>query len=460
MASKNNQEDERLTKVEEQRKEALSENEKLYGGMVEKSDSFYQGLVDESKQWADTQSQIQQEQTDFVVEQIEQQKEQAKKDYTKEQKAAYRDWQKQDNAYGAQAEQMAANGLANTGFSETAKVGMYNTYQNRVATAKESLDKVILGYNNKITEAKLQNSSALAELAHTSLQQQLQFLLEGFQYKNSLLQEEANKKLTINSMYDSKYQAVVDQINTEKAFAEQQRQYNEQFKYQKEQDQKNYELQQAQFAYQKEQDQKNYEMQLRQMKLEEDKYKTEKEAYEIAEKEYQAELAAEKGAPGNNNAKTVAKDDYYFDGTTQPRYYENIRLTKSNLTAKILDEDLGIKSTNKIWKAGDKYVVWNHATKSYLDVTEEILFEDSKGQPKYIDNYKVTSAGTIKNTIGSYKNISTSQKVYKAGEKYFVWDSKKKTYLNVTSEYKKYLKEKKKKESKIVSTYKGWSGLW
>lgn len=226
MAYEINYDDKRFKQVEADKKTALSENEKLYSGMVNDSDKYYQAQIDASKQWADTQTQLQQEQTDFAIEKIEQQKEQAQKDYTREQSGAYVDWQKQSNKYGANAEQAAAQGLQNTGWSESSQVSMWNSYQNRVATARESYNNAILNYNNAIKDAQLQNNSALAEIAYQALQKQLELSLQGFQYKNTLLIEKANTKRDIDNQYYSRYQDVLSQINTENALAEQIRQFN------------------------------------------------------------------------------------------------------------------------------------------------------------------------------------------------------------------------------------------
>jgi hypothetical protein len=170
---------------------------------------------------------MQQEKTDFAIQQIEQQKAQTQKDYQKEQSGAYVDWQKQSNQYGANAEQMAAQGMAGSGYSESAQVSMYNTYQNRVATAREAFVRATLNYDNSIREAQLQNNSLLAEIAYNALQQQLELSLKGFQYKNQLLLEKANKKVEMENMYYNRYQDVLKQINTENAMAEEVRQYNE-----------------------------------------------------------------------------------------------------------------------------------------------------------------------------------------------------------------------------------------
>ena len=226
-----NYEDERFQAVETDKNAAMSEMDNVYQGMIDQSDSFYQSQIDASKEWADKQSQLQQEQTDFTIEQIEQQKDQAHKDYLKEQSGAYKDWQKESNQYGVIAEQMASSGLTNTGFSESSQVSMYNTYQNRVSTARESYNQAVLNYNNSIKEARLQNNSILAEIAHEALTKQLELSLEGFQYKNNLILEQANKKIELDNIYYTRWQNVLDQMNTENAmkFEADQAELNRQF---------------------------------------------------------------------------------------------------------------------------------------------------------------------------------------------------------------------------------------
>ena len=68
-----NYEDERFQQVEADKNAAMSELEQTYGGMIGEADKYYQAQIDAAQNWADKQSQIQQEQTDFTIEQIEQQ---------------------------------------------------------------------------------------------------------------------------------------------------------------------------------------------------------------------------------------------------------------------------------------------------------------------------------------------------------------------------------------------------
>lgn len=245
-----NTEDERLTDIKLEGAQKEAEVGFTYDSMAAQSDKFYDAKINATKDWEKTQSQLQQENTDFTIEKIEQQKEQSHKDYIKEQSGAYADWQKQSNAYGVNAEIQAANGLANSGYSESSKVSMYNTYQNRVATAREAQQQAVLNYNNAIKEAQMQNNSILAEIANQSLQQQLDLSIAGFQYKNTLITEKLSRQLETKSMYNNMYMSMLDQINQEKAMAENIRQFNKTHKLQNKQFKESKRQWEAEMAFQ------------------------------------------------------------------------------------------------------------------------------------------------------------------------------------------------------------------
>ena len=244
-----NYEDERFKNVEAERDQRLDELNQTYNNMINQSDEFYNRQIDAARDYAVTQQDLQNQQTELAVNEINQAKEKANKDYLREQRGAYADWQKQSNQYGVNAEQQAAAGLQNTGYSESSQVSMYNQYQNRVSTARESYNLAVQNYDNKIAEARLANNSKLAEIAYQALQQELELSLNGFQYKNTLLLDQINKQQSISDTYYNRWQNVLSQMNTENALAEQIRQYNEKMAYQKQRDkvadaqwQKEYEL--------------------------------------------------------------------------------------------------------------------------------------------------------------------------------------------------------------------------
>jgi hypothetical protein len=318
-----NYEDERFQQVESDKTSALSNLEKTYADMVNNTDKYYQDQINASQQWADKQSQLQQEKTDFTIEQIEQQKAQAQKDYTKEQSGAYVDWRKQSNEYGTEAEKMASAGLQNTGYSESSQVSMYNTYQNRVASARESYNQAVLNYNNAIKDARLQNNAALAEIAYQALQTQLELSLQGFQYKNNLVLEQTNKKMEADQMYYNRYQDVLEQINRENAVAEEVRQFNLGY----EQKVKEYEEGIRQFneeiARLKENDAKEYELAIQELELKKQQLEEEKRQFDeqmalqkkkkkssSSPKVYDPKTPADEPVEYVNDTSALVKGDY------------------------------------------------------------------------------------------------------------------------------------------------------
>ena len=69
-----NYEDERFAKVDADHEQRVNDVESTYAGIVGNTDQYYQAQIDATKEWEAKQSQLQQEQTDFTIEQIEQQK--------------------------------------------------------------------------------------------------------------------------------------------------------------------------------------------------------------------------------------------------------------------------------------------------------------------------------------------------------------------------------------------------
>ena len=130
---------------------------------------------------------------------------------------------------------MASAGLANTGYSESSQVAMYNTYQNRIATARESLNNVIMNYNNNIKEAQLQNNATLAQIYTDLAVKQAELTLEGALYKNQLIQDLAKQNVEFENTKWNRWQDVYQQINTENSLAWDAAKYYDNQKWQTEQ---------------------------------------------------------------------------------------------------------------------------------------------------------------------------------------------------------------------------------
>lgn len=255
-----NYDDERFTQVEQDKQNELNKYNQTYDNLIAERENFTQQQQDYVDNWKTTQEQIANDNLNHQLDLYNQQKEKAEQEYQKEAKASYIDYQKEVDKYGVSRENVAANGLSNSGYAESSKVDMYNTYQNRIATARESLTNIKLEFDNAIKEAQLSNNATLAELALQQMQQKLEIALEGFNYKDTQTQNKLNWEYNLNNTYYDRYKDVENQINYENEQAEAIRQFNEQMAYKKEQDriaqqnwEREYALQQQRLAYEREQ---------------------------------------------------------------------------------------------------------------------------------------------------------------------------------------------------------------
>lgn len=255
MASYNvNYNDERFTQLEQEKQTELNKYNQTYDALIDERNQFtnqQQNLVD---QWQQTQEQIANDNLNHQINLYNQQKEQTQKDYQKEANASYIDYLKETDRYGVSREQMAQNGLSNSGYSESSKVSMYNTYQNRIASARQSKETAMLEFNNAIEQARLTNNATLAENALVALQQKMQIALEGFNYKDTATQNKLNWEYNINNNYYDRYKDVENQINYENEQAEAIRQYQEQMEFQRQQAALEQQRWEQELAYQREQD--------------------------------------------------------------------------------------------------------------------------------------------------------------------------------------------------------------
>jgi hypothetical protein len=196
----------------------LKESNAMYDAMLDNNETIKNETLDMIEANKNSQEEIINANTEFTIDQIEQQKEQAQKDYLKEQSGAYADYKKATSQHGVNAEKMASNGLTGSGYSESAQVAMYNQYQNRVSVAKSSYKQVISDYNNAITSARLQNNSALAELAIRTLEQRLSAIVSFVQQGNSLLMQKADAQYRIKQTAHSNYMDILKQIESAKQY--------------------------------------------------------------------------------------------------------------------------------------------------------------------------------------------------------------------------------------------------
>lgn len=359
-----NYEDDRFKAVENEKSQNIKETENMYNNMINNSDRYYQDQINASKEWADKQSKLQQDKTNFLIEKTEQEKQKAESDYTNEQKGAYSDYMKQSNDYGVKAEQLASSGLQNSGFSESSRVSMWNTYQNRYATAREGFNQAVLNYNNTIKEAQLANNEALAQISYEALQNQLELSLQGFEYKNSLLQTKKQQLDQLNDTYYNRYQNVLAQINAE---------IDNQVDYDKWQAEREEKL--KQFTAENERWLKEFNATQEQRKLESEQWRKE---YALKEKEsernYQLALAQEKRA--SQTASSSRSGSYSVNsGST-----EKANKTLSSNAQKILNLYSSSQKMNGVVKNTTSkgirsYIMSQYNAGNISDSDAELLFE-------------------------------------------------------------------------------------
>lgn len=215
----NMQEDPRLVAVEEEKQAALEKTDEIYSQELEKLQEGYDALGEKLDRSFAEQSQAQEKNTEREVADIQKQKEQAQKAYDEEQSAAYVDYQKQVDPYGAQAEKLAANGFSGSGYSESARVNMYNTYQNRVAKAREDLTQAMREFDAAVRDAWQQNSTALAKIAYDTLKTRTELSMKGVRELSQLRLAWEDRKWKQEDQYRDWEQEIRKQIQKEQEAA-------------------------------------------------------------------------------------------------------------------------------------------------------------------------------------------------------------------------------------------------
>lgn len=185
------------------------------------------------------------QQTQIQTDELNREKEKIDKDVDKTNQSLYSNWQKQTNQYGVQAEQLAQQGLANSGYAETTKTALYNTYQKNVTDTLNNARDLKSDYDFKIAQARQQGSVQQAQAAVDLYAQRLQLLTQNYELRQNreqyLYQKERDK------VSDNQWQ---------KTFDEQVRQNEIENQWK----QKNYDYQQQRDSVSDSQWQKQYEL--------------------------------------------------------------------------------------------------------------------------------------------------------------------------------------------------------
>ena len=229
-------EDERLAQIEKAKLEAINQSNNTYNQMNQDNQTMLDQNINYAEQFEKTQNETLDKQLDFYKQNIEQQKKNAQQNYETEAKKAQNDFVAYQNPYGYNAETMASKGQLQSGLSQTAQLGGYNAYQNRLATANKAMNDAFTQYDLDMNEAIINNDVQKAQNALAKLEMILGFQQNFYDSKNQIAQSQLSNNQALDESYYGRYMDMVNQINTEKELAEKIRQYEQNLAYQKERD--------------------------------------------------------------------------------------------------------------------------------------------------------------------------------------------------------------------------------
>lgn len=229
-------EDERLAQIEKAKLEAINQSNNLYDQMHQDNQTLLDQQTNYANEYERTQNEALDKQLEVYNKRIEEQKKQAQANYETESRKAENDYIAYNNPYGYQAETMASKGQLGSGISQTAQLGSYNAYQNRLSTANKTMQDAFTQYDLDMNEAIVNNDVQKAQNALAKLEMILGYTQNFYDTKNTINQNQLSNNQNLNSEYYGRYMDMINQINSEKEREEAIRQFEAQMAYKKEQD--------------------------------------------------------------------------------------------------------------------------------------------------------------------------------------------------------------------------------
>lgn len=389
----------RISQQEQERDKLLQDYNTQYQNQLNEYQNLQNQQAANIDQWAETQREQQQKQTDYEIGLINQNKAEAEKQTKTEQANAYIDYQKGLNEFGGSSEELASQGLSGTGFAKNQDIAMNITYQNRVASANAALQKANTDYDNQIQQALLSNDANLAQLAYEQMQQQYQLALSGFEYRSNLWNQKLNYETTTRNTYFDRvqnYQTLIknyqdsinaaqkgklEQENWERELAEKQRQYD--------------------LSLAEEQRQFNEQMALSKSK-----------AYSSGRSSGGGDVGGYTDTTQQTSkyadTSAAAKEFGVFSNGYQPKGISGVGAVSKS--GKTVGQVLGTGSLNSsgnnidnqnIWTAGGRYWIWDGGTRQYIDITSQYNAATKK---------TTSSNTTTKSTTKSSSSNTSSSK--------------------------------------------------
>ncbi len=197
---------------------------------IDKLTSNQNQMLDESLK---KQEEIINNQTQMQIDELEKNKTEIDQQTAKTNQGLYTQYKKASNPYGTNAEEMFTQGLGNSGYSETSKTNLYNTYQKNVTETINNAQKLKSDFDFQINQARQTGDITLAQNALEIYNQKMQLLTQEYELKNNreqfLYQKEQDALAQSNWEKEWLYQQQRDQIADS--------QWQQTFDYQKQRDQ-------------------------------------------------------------------------------------------------------------------------------------------------------------------------------------------------------------------------------
>lgn len=356
-------EDERLAQIEKAKLEAINQSNNLYDQMHQDNQTLLDQQTNYANEYERTQNEALDKQLEVYNKRIEEQKKQAQANYETESRKAENDYIAYNNPYGYQAETMASKGQLGSGISQTAQLGSYNAYQNRLSTANKTMQDAFTQYDLDMNEAIVNNDVQKAQNALAKLEMILGYTQNFYDTKNTINQSQLSNNQNLNSEYYGRYMDMINQINNEKEREEAIRQFEAQLAYQKEKDAQNLAYQQQRDKVADEQWEKEYALSKKTVN------------YNTGGGSTPKVVGDDIQVTGNEPKTNEKPENYYFKNGYQPRYIQNskgeyLELQPAGKVKEHFMSSADVAEQN-VWEAGGKYYVWNGKAKDYVDVTKQ-----------------------------------------------------------------------------------------
>lgn len=147
-------------------------------------------------------------QTGQRVDEINRNKDKLNEEVLKQNRGLYTDYAKQVNPYGATAEELASNGLGNSGMAESTKTNLYNSYQANRTSTLNTAKSLLADYDAQITQARQNGDIQLAQSALEMYNRKIDNLFNMYQLRQNEKQFDYQKER--DKVDDNRWQTEFD----------------------------------------------------------------------------------------------------------------------------------------------------------------------------------------------------------------------------------------------------------